>query len=362
MPQHHNQQLYQQPNSPFWWFDFTMNGVRVRGSTKQTVRYKAQRVLDRKKQRAMVSGVESLTHKVPTLAAFSVAFLKWVEDTHSIQASTKKFYQHAWKLLSTTKLAVMKLDAITKSACETTTFPGGPWHANQALRTLRRILTFAKETKQIHGDLLKVPLRKDAVGRSVAMTFAQAAAVAAKMRIGAAKDVFLVVRGSGMRPGEVFSMRWEYAKLEAGQYQNPKGKTKTAKRVVPLLGDSLAILKRRHLAAGKPVEGWVFPSDSVSGHMTTIAKVFGRARKAANLPKEYVFYTSRHGAMTDLCEVIPLSEAMKIGGHGDTKTAIGYQHSNTRNLQQKLDALHECQAVELQQSLEQAPPATERVQ
>jgi len=80
---------------------------------------------------------------------------------------------------------------------------------------------------------------------------------------------------------------------------------------------------------------------------TTIAKVFGRARKAANLPKEYVLYTSRHGAMTDLCEVVLLSEAMKIGGHGDTKTAIGYQHSNARKLQQKLDALHECQAVEL---------------
>ena len=58
-------QLYKQPKSPFWFYDFTMNGVRLRGSTKCAIKYKAQQVLDEKKQKARVSGVDSLSRKVP---------------------------------------------------------------------------------------------------------------------------------------------------------------------------------------------------------------------------------------------------------------------------------------------------------
>jgi integrase len=127
---------------------------------------------------------------------------------------------------------------------------------------------------------------------------------------------------------------------EIGEYQNPFGKTKSAKRAVPLLHQSLPVLSRRHLAQGMPRSGWIFPSKrSKCGHLTTIAKFFSKARDAAGVPKMYVLYSSRHGAMTDLARIVPPSEVMRIGGHSDIRTAIGYQHSQTANLQAKLDAL-----------------------
>jgi len=43
--------------------------------------------------------------------------------------------------------------------------------------------------------------------------------------------------------------------------------------------------------------------------------------------------------MTALARIVPLSEVMRISGHSDPRTAIGYQHSETANLQTKLDAL-----------------------
>jgi integrase len=187
------------------------------------------------------------------------------------------------------------------------------------------------------------------------MTFSDAALIAGKMPTGDPKDAFLILRGTGMRPGEVFSMSWDNMKWETAQYQNPRGKTKSARRPVPLLNDSLTVLRRRYLAQGMSREGWVFPSDSVTGHMTTIAKAFTKARDAEGVPKIYVLYSSRRGAMTDLCRIVPLSEAMNIGGHSDTKTGIGYQHSETPRLQAKLDALR---ALD---TLDQAP-ATELVQ
>jgi hypothetical protein len=68
-------------------------------------------------------------------------------------------------------------------------------------------------------------------------------------------------------------------------------------------------------------------------------QVLQQGTDAAGVPKMYVLYSSRHGAMTDLARIVPPSEVMRIGGHSDIRTAIRYQHSQTANLQAKLDAL-----------------------
>ena len=334
-------QLYKPKDSPYFYYDFTdaRTGKRARGSTKEKTQYKAQLVLDEKKQTAQASGVEALTRKAPTLEAFSKTFLEWVEKTNSLENSTKKFYRHGWDLLSVTPLAGMKLDAIRGVDCDTCAFPGGPWHANQALRTLRRILSLArKEYRVLFGEQQAVPLR-DEERRTAALNLTDATALAAKMPDGNARDAFLLLRGTGMRPGEALAARWEYVSWETRQYQNPRGKTKSARRAVPLLHDSFSVLSRRHVAQGQPREGWIFPSNSQTGHMETIAKTYTRARIAAGLPAMYVLYSSRHGALTDLARIVPLSEVMKIGGHTSTATAIGYQHSETPHLQELLDTM-----------------------
>jgi integrase len=329
--------LYRKKKSPFWYYTLTIDGQRVRGTTKQKVKSKAQDVLDEQRLKARATGIHSLTRKAPTLEEFSKDFLQWVKDSQSIKAPTKRFYKHAWDMLKVTALASMKLDTISNSDCQTVTFPGGDCHANQALRTFRRMLSLAKEKRLIFGELPKIKTRK-VWPRSVAMSLPNAALIASKMPDGDPKDVFLVLRGSGMRPAECYGMRWEFVSLDRAEYQNPNGKTVTAKRSVPLLHDSLSVLQRRHTTQGLPQEGWVFPSDSKSGHVVSINKAFAAARKGAGLPASMVLYTARHGYLTDVAAVRSLAETMKIGGHSDSRTAIGYQHPQTENLQRDLDA------------------------
>jgi integrase len=332
-------QLYKQPKSPFWSYDFTMNGVRVRGSTKQAVKYKAQQVLDEKKQQARASGVDSLTRKVLTLEQFMPTFLARVDLSEKLMDSTKRFYRGGADLLKATPLAGMKLDSINDFACETIKFPGSNnYRANQALRTLRKILTVAQGFKLLSGMLPKIKMR-EVVGRSVAMSRSDADAIAARMPAGEAKDCFLVLRGTGMRPSEVMSMRWEFVNRQTGIYANPHGKTKSAKRPVPLLNGSLAVLQRRHMMQGLPVSGWVFPTKkSKTGHIATITKAYKTARDAAGLPAEMCIYTARHGALTDLAGILSTAEVMAIGGHTDPRIAMKYQHPQTANLQALLDA------------------------
>jgi integrase len=221
--------------------------------------------------------------------------------------------------------------------CHTTTFPGAGYTANQALATLGRMFSLAEEKGRFFGKLPKIEKRK-VWGRSVQMSSDNAAAIASKMKDGDPKDVLIVLRATGMRPAEAYSMRWEYIDWNTGPglYKNPSGKTKSAQRIIPLLDEAAPVLRRRYLLQGQPAQGWVFPSDSISGHVVSIAKAYAIARKAAGLPKAMVLYTARHGRMTDFINVMPLDAAMRYGGHTDPKVALGYQHNEVSNLQARL--------------------------
>jgi hypothetical protein len=340
--------LYKQPNSPYWFYTLTVDGKRKRCSTKQRNKRKAESVLDLAKRKADVLGIDSLTRKCPTLKDFMSTFKSHVRASQVIKSTTRRFYQCGIDLLigraatekrkatPPCKLAEMRLDSITPSDCNTTSFQGGPYNANKALRTLRKLLSLAHE-KGMMGTPPKIEMR-EVFGRSIAMTREHADLIAAKMPLGDARDCFLVLRGTGMRPSEGMSMEWQFMRFDERLYSNPHGKTKSARRPVPLLNGSAEILKRRHLAAGTPARGWVFPAESKTGHMATITKAFERARTAAGLPKELCIYTARHGAITDLAKFLPIAEVMTYGGHTDVKVALTYQHHATADLQAKLDA------------------------
>jgi hypothetical protein len=96
-------ELYKKKGSPYWYYTITANGQRVRGSTKEARKVRAQEVLDEKRLKARDHGVVSLNRKAPTLAEFSVDFLKWVEDSHSIRPQTKRFKLHGSRTSSLTR-------------------------------------------------------------------------------------------------------------------------------------------------------------------------------------------------------------------------------------------------------------------
>src|SRR5207302_760226 len=257
--------------------------------------------------------------------------------SHSLEKKTRAYYRHGWNLLSTTDLANRKLDGIKNRDSDTLTFPGGPANANTALRTLRRMLAYAEDL-EIIKRAPEIKLRKE-WPRSVAMTRNQADLIIMRMPDGDARDALSILRATGMRPKEVFSMRWEYVDFEAKIYQNPKGKTKNARRTIPLLSPSCEILLRRRCAQGSPNSGWIWPARSSCGHIVTIQKAFTKARALAGLPRELVLYTARHGCATDLAAVLSTKELMTIGGWSDAATALRYQHPETRNLQARLDQI-----------------------
>lgn len=127
---------------------------------------------------------------------------------------------------------------------------------------------------------------------------------------------------------------------------------------MPLLDEAGTILKRRWVTAGMPRSGWIFPSsDAKCGHIVSIAKAFRKARIAAGLPESLCLYTARHGVGTELGAVLSLKEVMDILGHSDSRTALGYQHPSTANVQAQLNEARAAglRHTELDAELEQPP-------
>ena len=108
--------------------------------------------------------------------------------------------------------------------------------------------------------------------------------------------------------------------------------------MIPVFREAMEVLRRRHLAQGMPREGWVFPSDSKTGHIVTILRAFTNARRKAQLPDAMLLYTARHGQATDLGRIVSTKELMDMGGWSDAATAMRYQHPDTAALQARLEA------------------------
>jgi integrase len=123
-----------------------------------------------------------------------------------------------------------------------------------------------------------------------------------------------------------------------GLIQITEGKTKAARRMLPMVPAVYSALKARHEATGKPEEGWLFPAKTAEGHMNkdtakgqhkrAIADANVKAKKGAGKQiKHFQPYVLRHTALTQLaeagCDVFTLA---RIAGHSSITITQRYVH------------------------------------
>jgi integrase len=161
------------------------------------------------------------------------------------------------------------------------------------------------------------------------------------------RDAAIIIRGTGMRPGEAFSLRWENVHLNGtgGLIQVTDGKTKAARRMLPMVPAVYSALKAKWEASGKPEEGWLFPSSAREGHLNkdtakdqhkrAIARVNAKAKKdSAKELKTFQPYLLRHTALTQPaeagCDVFTLA---RIAGHSSITITQRYVHPQADSIE-----------------------------
>jgi integrase len=209
--------------------------------------------------------------KVPSLAEFfKLDFLPFVEANLASKSKTAEYYSYGVALLLAADMGGLQLNEITSQ--HTGAFLArqsrlSPSTQNCGLRTLRRALNLADQW----GKIDRAPKLSLATGerqRERIVTESEFLAYRELCRQ-PWHDVVTVLYGTGMRPGEAYRLRWEHVLLNGtgGMIKIAEGKTKAARRFLPMLPEVYAVLKERHEAQKRPAEGWVFPTASISGHL-----------------------------------------------------------------------------------------------
>jgi integrase len=151
---------------------------------------------------------------------------------------------------------------------------------NSSLRVLRRVLRIASEW----GMLSTVPRIKMLPGerhRERVVSFGEEARYLAAARRPLA-SVAAVLVDTGMRPEE-YRLRWEaitWVNGRNGTLLVTHGKTKAARRVLPLPPRVCSILEQRWNGAGEPQEGWIWDAPPKVATLSLLVSLKKQHRRA----------------------------------------------------------------------------------
>jgi len=334
-----------------WWSRIIRSGERFDRSTKCKNKPDAQRVEARWLVQVNEAG-ETLRpillkeqRKPTTLHALSLKM--WPALESRVAPRTLTYYKEAMHPLIISNLGSIFLNNITPEAVEAFTQERseevGPSSVNGSLRTLRRALHLAEEWKLIqkapkikllpnehqrefviNDDLLKKILVHEDCTELLQRLIP-----------------FLI--DTGLRISEALALTWEHIGLKPkpgaslGWVYVEKGKSKYAKRYVPLTERSLQILTNM-----KKGSAFVFPAENgeqLSRHWPS--EQFRKLRDKMKLPKDCVVHACRHTFCTRLGEAgADAFEIQRLAGHSSILISQRYVHPTPERLESAIDRLN----------------------
>jgi integrase len=320
----------------FYWYKFMWNGQLFRESTKQG-NDRVARQMEAAHRTSLAKGEVGIRDKkaAPTLKEFLQRdFQKYAETKHAAKLLTLRYYTQGSAMLLKSTLAGLRLDELTDQHAQQFAHQHAnlsPSGINRGLRTLRRALNLAYQWGKLE-KLVKVTLAAGENQRDRVLTEHETDEYLKACPQPWRDCATITLDDEGFRPGEVFALRWPHVLLNedgTGLIQIVEGKSKAARRVLPMTPRVHALLLARHKAAGKPEDGWLFPSGSKIGHVTD-ALTKGQHRKALDNSgvEDFVPYILRHTALTRLGEraggnVFALAS---IAGHSSITVTQRYIH------------------------------------
>jgi integrase len=328
------------PRGDVWYYLFYINGRRYRGSTKTKNQKQAERVEARK--RVAAEAGESLRPKrAPLVREFGKQFVEWLDKT-TLAENTKADYKNGRRLILKTPLSGMRVDQITADDVETTKFHESPHSRNCAIRTLRRMLGKARDWKVLREVPRIKTVKVFPRDRMVTVEDEKRLLAACRRPL---KDVLTIMLDSGLRNGEVIRMRWETINWEGAFYFNPRGKTRRARRPVPLSERVIALLRTIQLEQLGLREGWVFSSKkSRAGHigLSGLEHAFRDVARKLEIPDALKLYCARHTFGTvAMAETKNPGLVKEVMGHESLSTTMGYLHPETAQIKVVIDRLNQ---------------------
>jgi integrase len=246
-----------------WHYKFMYKGQYYFGSTGLTKKGEAETYVGEIRKQIVMGNIGIIEKTpAPTLKRFlEDSFIPFAEGKHKDKPKTFQYYKYgAWQLIEFRELAGTHIDEITDehSAKYIAAHHGmSPSSINQGLRTLRRALRCAFKWKRLDRQPV-IPLMPGERQRCRVITEEEERRyLDACMEPWATMATIMIELGP--RPSEILVMRCENVHWEISQINFPTGKSKAAKRELPITDRVYERLFQWWDAIGRPTAGFMFP-------------------------------------------------------------------------------------------------------
>ncbi|MGA7793189.1 MAG: site-specific integrase [Candidatus Acidiferrales bacterium] len=354
-----------------YWYHFMFNGEHVQRSTKQG-NPRTARQIEAAFRTALAKGEVGITErkKAPGFKAAMRSFLAWSEREHEQHPAT-----HCRYLVSSAALLRhfedQPLDRITPDdverfkaarAMEYKTVRGKakdsrkrtgkrimPATVNRELACLKALFNHAiKSDLPVRNPVSRVEFLAERNEQTRVLSFDEQArylGVATPML----RDIATLMLETGMRPEEVYRIQPENVNLAGGFLFNPCGKTKAARRRVPLTARARSVLTRR--MAGLETS-FLFPCDTDSARpVPKVNHAHDRAVKASKVAP-FRLYDLRHTWATRAAESgIDLVTLAALLGHSKIQMVLRYAHPTQEHQARSVERMEQFVAARQMEEL-----------
>jgi integrase len=332
-----------------YWYKFMWQGASIRESTKQG-NDKVARQMEAAHRTSLAKGEVGIRDKkpVPTLKTFCS---ERIEPYAKALSPTKWiWYRAGIRALLKGTIAAMPLDEIRGEhaaafAASRLTQELVPSSINSNLRVLRRILRLAADWQVIEAAP-KIQLLAGETNRErVIMPDEERLYLANCLPL--LQDVATVLFDTGLRPDELHRMEWPEISWPAtgkrGAILVLKGKSRAARRLMPMTPRVHSTLVARWETQGKPTAGWVWPAPTKTGHIShdSTKKMHKKALGDSKV-SPFVLYSLRHTFLTRLgASGIDVWTFARIAGHSSIGMSMRYVHPHADTIDRAFAALIE---------------------
>ena len=341
------------------WFEGRKNGKRVYGSkTVHGTRKAAEKALREVLSRADRGYAVPSPSRLPTLREY-VDTWKGGEAAAKLRPRTLEDYLDKLERHVLPKLGDARLDTIRTARIELEVVKplreaGKHRTAGLTVAALSKVMRSAAKdpTLGLYGNPCSgVEIGAGRKRKVEPLNADERAAFREAIRGRSHEALFLLLMGTGLRPGEARALGWEHLDLGAGVVRVERSvddegrinapKTEKGRRAVPLPPEVRQVLRELHLRAGRPESGLVF-ADRKGGVLDArnlLRRHFRPALERAKVGpeekrleaarvKELRLYDLRHGFATAALEAgADVRTTADLMGHANTRMTMEvYQH------------------------------------
>jgi integrase len=322
-----------------WWYVFELGGRKIQESSgfrnkTAALRAEAKRKTDLLERRAGFTK----SKQIPRFDEYATQFLEWSKqqhrpktyELHQLNCETlKRFFRGRYLDEITTEMVEdFKLARKQERIRWAKNRSVGGATVNRALTTLKLLYHQAQRAGYtVRNPVAGVAMFREPLDSMRVISFEEQAAYL-KEASQPLQDIAKIILDTGMRPEEVFRMRSENLDFKQKTIVNPYGKTKAARRTIPMTEDALSLLRSRAKRAAKLGTPYAFPSPrDLQKSIGSVKKAHGSAVKRAKIQGHFRLYDLRHCFATRaVLSGADLPTLSSLLGHASILMTMRYVH------------------------------------